>query len=57
MGRSLPRLEAAAKELSAATGKECVAVAGDVRKPQEVEAAVDLALKKCVCCLCTMSGW
>lgn len=46
MGRKAPRLEAAANELSEATGRECLATAGDVRDPKQVEAALDRALER-----------
>ncbi len=42
--RKLERLEAAAAELSAATGRRCVPVAADVRDPAAVDAAIDRAL-------------
>ncbi len=46
MGRKAERLEAAAKELSEATGRECLATPGDVRDPKQVEAALDRALER-----------
>lgn len=46
MGRKAPRLEAAANELSEATGRECLATPGDVRDPKQVEAALDRALER-----------
>ncbi|GJJ70520.1 2,4-dienoyl-CoA reductase [(3E)-enoyl-CoA-producing], peroxisomal [Entomortierella parvispora] len=39
--RTLSKLEAAAKEMRASTGGEIFAVAGDVRDPKQVQAAVD----------------
>jgi len=42
--RNRERLEAAAKELEAATGRRCVPVVADVREPEQVEAAIDLAV-------------
>jgi len=44
--RKKERLEAAAKELEEQTGRECLAVTGDVRDAKSVEAAVDKALAK-----------
>jgi len=44
--RKKGRLEAAAKELEEQTGRECLAVTGDVRDAKSVEAAVDMALAK-----------
>jgi 2,4-dienoyl-CoA reductase [(3E)-enoyl-CoA-producing], peroxisomal len=44
VGRKADRLEAAAKELSEATGRTCVPVSADVRDPQAVEAALDAVL-------------
>lgn len=46
MGRKAERLEAAAKELREATGRECLATPGDVRDPKQVEAALDRALER-----------
>lgn len=46
VGRKADRLEAAAKELSEATGSECLAVPGDVRDPKLVEAALDATLDR-----------
>ena len=43
--RNKERLEAAAAELSAATGRRCLAVQADVREPAEIEAAFDQALQ------------
>lgn len=45
VGRKVERLEAAAKELSGATGRECIACPADVRVPAEVEAAVERTLR------------
>jgi len=44
--RKRDRLETAAAELSQATGQECLAIAADVRKPEQVEAALDACLQK-----------
>jgi peroxisomal 2,4-dienoyl-CoA reductase len=44
--RKAERLEAAARELSSATGGECLAFAADVRDPEAVEAVVDATLQK-----------
>jgi peroxisomal 2,4-dienoyl-CoA reductase len=41
VGRKIERLEAAAKELSDATGRRCLAIGGDVREPETIEAALD----------------
>ncbi|MDQ3031836.1 MAG: SDR family oxidoreductase [Myxococcota bacterium] len=46
VGRKADRLEAAAKELTEQTGRECIACPADVRSPQEVEAALDRALER-----------
>lgn len=46
MGRTVERLEAAAKELSEETGGECLATPGDVRDAQAVEAALDRVLER-----------
>lgn len=46
MGRNVERLEAAAKELSDKTGRPCVAAPGDVRKVEDVEAAIQVALDR-----------
>lgn len=46
MGRNLERLEATAKELSEKTGRPCVAASGDVRKLEDVEAAIQVALDR-----------
>lgn len=46
VGRKADRLEAAAKELSERTGRECIACPADVRRPEEVEAALDRALER-----------
>ncbi len=43
--RNLEKLEAAANELSAATGRRCLAVKADVREPTEVENAIDFAVR------------
>lgn len=41
VGRNAERLEASAKELSESTGSVCIATPADVRKPEQIEAAVD----------------
>jgi 2,4-dienoyl-CoA reductase [(3E)-enoyl-CoA-producing], peroxisomal len=46
VGRKADRLEAAAKELTEATGRECIACPADVRNPQEIEAAIDRTLER-----------
>jgi len=43
--RTQEKLDAAAKELSEATGSECFGVACDVREPETVEKALDAALE------------
>ncbi|KAI9151159.1 peroxisomal 2 4-dienoyl-CoA reductase sps19 [Blastocladiella emersonii ATCC 22665] len=45
VSRTLAKLEVAAKELEAATGRKCLPVAADVRKPEEVIAAVAKAME------------
>lgn len=44
--RNREKLEAAAHELSAATGRRCLAVQADVREPEQVEAAIDFAVRE-----------
>jgi len=46
VGRKLERLEAASKELASGSGRECLAVAADVRKPPEIEAALAATLER-----------
>lgn len=46
VGRKAERLESAARELSEASGRECLAISADVRDPQAVEAAVDRTLER-----------
>ena len=46
VSRKPERLEAAARELSAATGRECIGVAADVRDPKAVEAAIAGCIEK-----------
>lgn len=46
VGRKAERLEAAAKELGDATGRDCLACPGDVRDPKQVEAALDATLER-----------
>ena len=41
VSRKAERLQAAATELSDATGQRCLPVAGDVRQPETIEAALD----------------
>ncbi len=43
--RSQERLDGASKELTEATGQECLGVACDVRQPETIEAAFDRALE------------
>lgn len=43
--RNREKLDAAAAELIAATGGKCLAVQADVREPEQVEAAIDLAVR------------
>ncbi|KAI8068457.1 hypothetical protein BC940DRAFT_272954 [Gongronella butleri] len=45
VSRSLDKLEKAAAEIRAATGGECIAVAADVRNPDQVENAVAKAIE------------
>lgn len=45
VSRNLPKLKEAADKLQAATGRKCLAVAGDVRQPQSLVDAVDEALR------------
>lgn len=44
--RKIERLDAAARELSEQTGRECIAVAADVRDPGTVEAALDATIAR-----------
>ncbi len=46
VGRKEERLEAAAKELSEATGRECLAAPCDVRDPKRVEESLDRTLER-----------
>ncbi|TRM56294.1 hypothetical protein BD626DRAFT_560850 [Schizophyllum amplum] len=46
VGRKLDRLTQAAQELSAATGKACLASQGDVRKPETLRDAVAKTIEK-----------
>jgi peroxisomal 2,4-dienoyl-CoA reductase len=46
LGRNLERLEKAAEEMSKATGRQCLPVQTDVRRPEQVQAAVAKALEK-----------
>jgi peroxisomal 2,4-dienoyl-CoA reductase len=46
VSRKLERLEESAKALSEQTGRSCLAVAADVREPDQVEKALDRALER-----------
>lgn len=46
VGRKADRLEAAAKEMSEATGRTCIATPADVRDPKLVEAALEATLDR-----------
>ena len=46
VGRNGERLKSAAKELSDATGQECLPVAADVRKPETLVEAVKQTIDK-----------
>lgn len=46
VGRKVDRLEAASRELAAATGRACLAAAGDVRDPAAVAAAIAKAIER-----------
>ncbi|MFW6086206.1 MAG: SDR family oxidoreductase [Myxococcota bacterium] len=46
VGRKQERLEASAKELGEATGRECLAVSADVREPPSVETALQRTLDR-----------
>ncbi|TBU41542.1 NAD(P)-binding protein [Dichomitus squalens] len=46
VGRKLDRLEASAKELSTATGNQCIAVQADVRNPKQLQDAVAKTIEK-----------
>lgn len=46
VGRKLDRLNAAAKELSGLTGRDCLATPADVREPPKVEAALEETLDR-----------
>ncbi|MCA9601728.1 MAG: SDR family oxidoreductase [Polyangiales bacterium] len=46
VSRTQEKLDAAARELRAETGRRCVGLRADVRKPEEVEAAVKGALEQ-----------
>jgi len=41
VGRKVDRLQAAASELSEATGQRCLACPADVREPEQIESAID----------------
>jgi peroxisomal 2,4-dienoyl-CoA reductase len=46
IGRNAQRLEQAAQELSKETGRVCIAAPADVRKPEQLRAAVDKTIEK-----------
>ncbi|KAF5309525.1 hypothetical protein D9619_012362 [Psilocybe cf. subviscida] len=46
VGRKLDRLTQAAKEMSQATGSECIPAQGDVRSPADLKAAVAMTIAK-----------
>jgi len=46
IGRKLDRLTAAAKELSTSTGRECLPLQGDVRKPEQMKDAVAKTIER-----------
>lgn len=46
VSRKADRLEAAANELSNATGRECLACPADVRNPQDIEGAIERTLER-----------
>ncbi|KAK4057326.1 peroxisomal 2 4-dienoyl-CoA reductase sps19 [Microbotryomycetes sp. JL221] len=46
MGRREANIKQAADELAKSTGQECLGVAGDVRKPEDLKRAVDEAVKR-----------
>ncbi|KAG8762749.1 hypothetical protein FRC11_007879 [Ceratobasidium sp. 423] len=46
VGRKLDRLTSAAKELSSSTGRKCIPAQADVRKPEQLRAAVDATISE-----------
>ncbi|CAE6457995.1 unnamed protein product [Rhizoctonia solani] len=46
VGRKLDRLNSAAKELSSLTGRKCITAQADVRKPEQLRAAVDATISE-----------
>lgn len=46
LGRREANIRDAAAKLTKDTGKECLGVAGDVRKPESLKAAVEATIKK-----------
>ncbi|KAG9124698.1 hypothetical protein FRC07_010588 [Ceratobasidium sp. 392] len=44
VGRNLERLTSSAKELSATTGRKCIPAQADVRKPEQLRAAVEATI-------------
>lgn len=46
VSRNLERLELAAKEVRGDTGRRCIAAQADVRKPEQIEAALDRTLSE-----------
>lgn len=46
LGRKAERLEAAAKELTAETGRECMPFAADVRRPEMIDEALEKTLER-----------
>jgi len=46
IGRNVERLEKASEELSKATGKVCIPAQADVRKPEQLKAAVEKTIAK-----------
>lgn len=46
VGRKEDRLREAAKELSEASGRDCIATPADVRDPKQVEAALDATIER-----------
>ncbi|CAE6421408.1 unnamed protein product [Rhizoctonia solani] len=46
VGRKLERLTSAARELSSSTGRKCIPAQADVRKPEQLRAAVDATISE-----------
>ncbi|CAO3596043.1 unnamed protein product [Absidia cylindrospora] len=46
ISRNKEKLELAAKEMREATGGDIIAVSGDVRKPEDMENAVNITIEK-----------